>query len=96
MYLIKFFPLQLEAQQGIQNINVWKQTEAGAGAEAMKMKRSRSTLIKSKSSGAGAGAMFMKRKAPVPVLCHFYDGSAALFFRTKNGGFTVRLHRCRS
>jgi len=34
------------------------------------------TLMKTKSSGAGA--MFMKRRAAEPVLCHFYDGSAAL------------------
>jgi len=52
----------------IENINVWKRTEAGAGAGSMKKE----------SSGAGAGAMFMKRRAPEADLCPFYDGSTDL------------------
>jgi len=58
----------------IENINVWKQTEAEAGA--MKKESSGAGAMKTKSSGAGV--MFMKRKAPEPELCHFCDRSAAL------------------
>ena len=51
----------------IENINVWKRTEAGAGAGALKKESygSGATFMKTKSSGAGVGAMFMKRRSAI-------------------------------
>jgi len=44
--------------------------------------RARATLLKTKSSRVGA--MLMKRKALELEQCHFYDGSAALFFSLRH------------
>ena len=37
-----------------------------------------------KTKSSGAGATFMNRRALEPELCHFYDGSAALFLSKHN------------
>ena len=76
--VIIHFPFNLRRTKTVENITVWKRTEAGAGAGAIKKESfgPGATLMKTKSSGAGAWDIFMKRTAP--ELCHFCDGSTAL------------------
>jgi len=70
--------IDLRHTKTIENINVWKWTEA----RAMKNESSRAAVVKTNSSGARA--VLMNRRALEPELCHFYGSSVCNIVLTEN------------
>jgi len=77
----------LKHTKTIENINMWKWTEAGARAVKKRSSGVGVTLMKTKISWAGAGSIFTKRRSSEPKLRHFYDGFTAPML---SGVFNIR------